>query len=165
MIDNDIIEECESPWAAHVILVPKKNNEVRVCVDYRRLNAVTVSNCYPLPRIDELLHLAKQSLFMSTIDLRSGYWQVSVSEDDRDKTAFITPFGLYRFKRMPFGLKNAPATFQRLIHRFRSGLPDVTILAYLDDIIVISNSFQQHMIDLEMVFRRLQTTVQFAGKS
>lgn len=156
MIEDGVIEECESPWAAPVVMVPKKNNEVRVCIDYRKLNEVTVTDRYPLPRIDDLLHLAKQTLFMSSIDLKAGYWQVRVKDSDRDMTAFITPFGLFRFKRMPFGLKNAPATFQRLIDRFRTGLPNITILAYLDDIIVISNGFDRHLDDLELVFQRLR---------
>ncbi|GBP68445.1 Retrovirus-related Pol polyprotein from transposon 17.6 [Eumeta japonica] len=95
---------------------------------------------------------------MSTIDLKSGYWQVGVKSEDQDKTAFVTPFGTFRFKRMPFGLRNAPATFQRLIDRFRSSstLRNVTILGYIDDLIVISDSFEQHLIDLRAVFDRLR---------
>lgn len=95
---------------------------------------------------------------MSTLDLKSSYWQVMVREADRDKTAFICPLGTYRFKRMPFGLKNAPATFQRLIDRLRScsALQNVTILAYLDDLLVITDGgFQKHLQDLEAVFKRL----------
>ena len=94
---------------------------------------------------------------MSSLDLRSSYWQVSVREADRDKTAFICPLGVYRFKRMPYGLRNAPATFQRLVDRLRScpSLQDISILAYLDDLLIISEGFQQHLKDLEAVFKRL----------
>lgn len=155
MLDDDIIEECESPWSAPVVLVPKPNGSHRLCIDYRKLNAVTISDRYPMPKIDDLLHLAKRSLYMSTTDLRSGYWQVPVREEDRDKTAFISPFGLFRFKRMPFGLKNAPSTFQRLIDRLKNSLPDIVILAYLDDLIIISTSFEEHLADIERLFKQL----------
>lgn len=156
MIQEGVIEECESPYSAPVVLVPKKNGKLRVCVDYRALNRITISDCYPIPRMDDLLHATGPTPFMSTIDLRSGYWQVSVKPSDRDKTAFVSPFGTFRFKRMPFGLKTAPATFQRLIDKFRTGLPDITILAYLDDIIILSPSFQKHIEDLNKVFARLR---------
>lgn len=156
MLESDVIEECESPWVTPVVLVPKKDGIARICVDYRRLNAVTKTDSYPMPRIDELLHLAKRTLYMSTIDLRSGYWQVSVKPKDRDKTAVTTPFGIFRFKRMPFGLKNSGATFQRLMDRFRRGLKDIVVIVYLDDIIVISTSFEEHIKDLQQVFNRLR---------
>ncbi|GFW47434.1 hypothetical protein TNCV_4537241 [Trichonephila clavipes] len=119
--EKDIIEECESPYGAPVILISKPNNQFRLCIDYRKLNEVTVSDTYPLPRMDDLLQEAKHTAYISTIDLKSGYHQVNVNPADRDKTAFVCPFGTYRFKRMPFGLKNAPATFQRLMDIFRRG--------------------------------------------
>lgn len=156
MLEDGIIEECESAWSAPIVLVPKSNGGYRFCVDYRKLNAVTKADAYPMPRIDELLQSTKKGCVMSSCDLRSGYWQCRVK--DQDKTAFVTPFGTYRFLRMPFGLKNAPATFQRLIDRFRSGssLKDVTVLTYLDDILVISESYARHLIDLRAVFDRLR---------
>lgn len=155
MLESDFIEECESPWATPIVLVPKKDDTARICVDYRHLNAVTKTDSYPMPRI-ELLHLAKRTLYMSTIDLRSGYWQVSVKPEDRDKTAITTPFGTFCFKRMPFGLKSSEATFQRLMNRFRRGLKDIVVIIYLDDIIVISTSFEEHIKDLQQVFNRLR---------
>ena len=156
MLAEDVIEECESAWAAPCVLVPKRNGTYRFCVDYRKLNAVTKTDAYPMPRIDELLQSTKKGCVMSSLDLRSGYWQVSTA--DRDKTAFVTPFGTYRFKRMPFGLKNSPATFQRLIDRFRSGstLGGKTILGYLDDLLVISEDLESHIADLRAVFERLR---------
>lgn len=155
MLKGGIIEPCASPWAAPVVMVPKPDGQFRVCVDYRRLNSITTPDSYPIPRIDDLLHDAKPTPFMSSIDLKSGYWQVGVRETDKDKTAFITPFGIYRFNRMPFGLRNAPATFQRLIDRFRISL-NVKILGYLDDLILFSASFEQHLEDLQQVFNRFR---------
>ncbi|XP_037298663.1 uncharacterized protein LOC119190566 [Manduca sexta] len=111
---------------------------------------------YPLPRMDDVLHAAKTTNFMTTLDLQSGYFQVSVAEEDRDKTAFITPIGTFRFKRMPMGLRNSGATFQRLMDRFKSNLPGTTLLCYLDDLIVLSDSFTKHLEDLQAVFDRLE---------
>ncbi|GFW16758.1 retrovirus-related Pol polyprotein from transposon 297 [Trichonephila clavipes] len=152
LLEKDIIEECESPYGAPVALIPKPINQFRLCIDYRKLNEVTVSDTYPLPRMDDLLQEAKHTAYISTIDLKSGYNQVNVNPADRDKTAFVCPFGTYRFKRKPFGLKNALATFQRLMDIFRRGLP---ILAYLDDIIIMSPTFEQYLEDLEAVFKHL----------
>lgn len=158
MLEEDVIEECESAWAAPALLIPKKDGTFRFCVDYRKLNSITKSDSYPLPVIDDILQNTKKGCYMSTIDLKSGYWQVPVREEDRDKTAFITPFGIHRFKRLPFGLSNGPATFQRLMDRFRSGstLKDVIIFAYLDDIVIMSDTFDKHIRDLQSVFERLR---------
>lgn len=156
MLNENIIEPCTSPWAAPVVMVPKPNGDVRVCIDYRRLNAVTVPDAYPIPRIDDLLHAAKPTRYMTTLDLKAGYWQIKVRQEDQDKTAFITPFGIYKFKRMPFGLRNAPATFQRLIDRFRVNLEHVKMLAYLDDLIIFSTTFSSHLSDLRDVFEMMR---------
>ncbi|KAJ0171192.1 hypothetical protein K1T71_013391 [Dendrolimus kikuchii] len=155
MLDEKIIEPCSSPWTAPVIMVPKKDGAVRVCVDYRRLNAITVPDVYPIPRIDQLLNAAKPTPFMSTLDLRAGYWQVKVKDSDQDKTAFIAPFGVYKFLRMPFGLRNAPSTFQRLIDRVKVSLEDIKMLAYLDDLIIFSSTYETHLEDLDKVLRKL----------
>ncbi|KAG5867356.1 hypothetical protein JTB14_008408 [Gonioctena quinquepunctata] len=155
LLEKEIIEECDSPYAAPTVLVTKKDGTYRMCVDYRRLNSVTVPDRYPLPRMDNLMHAATRTVFMSTLDLKNGYHQVSIRESDRDKTAFITPFGIFRFNRMALGLRNAPPTFQRLIDRFRSGLQDITILAYLDDMIILSENFQDHLEHLRVVLERL----------
>lgn len=158
MLEEVIIEECESALAAPAILVPKKDGTYRFCVDYRRLNAITFRDSYPLPVIEDLLHATKREGFISTIDLRCSYWQVPVADSDKDKTAFTSPLGTYRFIRMPFRLKNAPATFQRLMDRFRSGaaLKYVILLVYLHDLLVLSDGFNQHLKDLEAVFNRLR---------
>ncbi|GFT35084.1 retrovirus-related Pol polyprotein from transposon 297 [Trichonephila clavipes] len=149
LLQQGIIVECESPYASPVVLIPKPNGSMRLCIDYRKLNAQTVPDSYPLPRMDDLLNEAKPTPSMSTIDLLSGYHQVKVAAEDRDKTAFTCPFGIYKFTRMPFGLRNAPATFQRLIDKFRSELNNVLALSYLDDIIILSPTFQKHFSDLE----------------
>ncbi|GFW05006.1 retrovirus-related Pol polyprotein from transposon 297 [Trichonephila clavipes] len=155
LLQQGIIVECESPCASPVVLTPKPNGSMRLCIDYRKLNAQTVPDSYPLPRMDDLLNEAKPTPYMSTIDLRSGYHQVKVAAEDQDKTAFTCPFGIYKFTRMPFGLRNAPPTFQRLIDKFRSGLNNVLALSYIDDSIILSPTFQKHLSDLEKVFKRL----------
>ncbi|XP_037293574.1 uncharacterized protein LOC119189036 [Manduca sexta] len=159
LLDGDIIEECESPWAANVVLVTKKDGGVRLCVDYRKLNAVTEPDRYPLPRIEDVLHAAKNTSYMTTCDLRSGYYQIAVEPEDRDKTAFVTPLGTFRFKRMPMGLRNSGSTFQRLMDRFKASkeLSNTCLLTYLDDVIILSESFPQHIQDLNAVFDRLET--------
>ena len=155
LLDGDIIEESESPYAAPVVLVPKRPNTYRMCIDFRKLNSVTVPDRYPLPRIDDILQNAKHTPYMSTIDLQSGYHQVLVRQKDRDKTSFVTPFGTFRCKRMSFGLRNAPATFQKLIDRFRRAIPTVLVYAYLDDLCILSSDFQSHLKDLETVLNNL----------
>lgn len=112
MITEGIIHPCQSSWMSPVVLVKKEDGSTRFCVDYRKLNAITVRDNYPLLRIDNLLDALSGSCWYSTLDLASGYWQVEVEEVDRPKTAFTTPFGTFKFTVMPFGLVNAPATFQ-----------------------------------------------------
>lgn len=140
------------------MLVRKTDGSLRLCVDYRKLNAKTRRDAFPLPRIDESLDALGGAEIFSTIDLASGYHQVSVHEKDRHKTAFITPFGLYEYHRMPFGLCNAPATFQRLMQSIMSDLVFHIALVYLDDLLVYSATFSDHLVRLETVFKRLRDT-------
>ena len=121
MLKRDIIQPSSSPWSSPIVLVRKKDGSLRFCVDYRKVNAVTKKDAYPLPRVDETLDTLSGSQWFSTLDLLSGYWQVEMSPTDREKTAFSTPEGLYEFKVMPFGVCNAP-TFQRLMDSVLMGL-------------------------------------------
>ena len=111
MLDNGLISLSKSPWSSPVVLVKKKNRKLRLCIDYRKLNKITKRDVYLLPRIDEILDTLKGAKWFSTLDLASGYWQIEMKSEDREKTAFITKFGLYEFNVMLFGLTNAPATF------------------------------------------------------
>ncbi|KAG1933728.1 interleukin-1 receptor accessory protein-like 1-A [Pimephales promelas] len=155
MLDSGVVRESSSPWAAPVVLVKKKDGSWRFCVDYRKLNAVTHKDAYPLPRIEESLTGLKRAQWYSTLDLASGYWQVEMDPQDRQKTAFTTPMGLYEFDRMPFGLCNAPATFQRLMQRCLGSMVHDFLLIYLDDVVVFSPDFDSHLHHLEQVFWRL----------
>lgn len=155
MLQGGVIRESRSPWAAPIVLVRKKDGNLRFCVDYRRLNSCTHRDAYPLPRVEESLMALGQAQYFSTLDLASGYWQVPVREEDREKTAFITPLGLYEFNRMPFGLTNAPSTFQRLMERCLGDLNFDSVLIYLDDIIIFSKTFEDHLKHLDQVLSRL----------
>ena len=138
------------------MLVRKKDGSVRFCVDYRRLNEVTVKDAYPLPRIDMVLDCLSSARLFSTVDLQSGYWQLEMHPKDRHKTAFITKYGLFEYSKLPFGLCNAPGTFQRCMELIFRGLQWKTVLIYLDDIIVFSSRFDEHMQRLGEVLNHLQ---------
>ncbi|GBM14276.1 Retrovirus-related Pol polyprotein from transposon 297 [Araneus ventricosus] len=156
MVDNGIIEESSGPWASPIVLVKKKDGSTRFCVDYRKLNEITKKDSYPLPRIDDTLDALNGSQWFTTLDLKSGYWQVEVRPEDREKTAFTTGQGLWQFKVMLFGLCNAPATFERLMETVLRGLSSEACLVYLDDIIIVGRTFEEHLNNLRKVFQRLQ---------
>ncbi|GBL77859.1 Retrovirus-related Pol polyprotein from transposon 297, partial [Araneus ventricosus] len=156
MVDNGIIEESSGPWASPIVLVKKKDGSTRFCVDYRKFNEITIKDSYPLPRIDDTLDALNGSQWFSTLDLKSGYWQVEIQHEDKEKTAFTTGQGLWQFKVMPFGLCNAPATFERLMETVLRGLTSEACLVYLDDIIIVGRTFQEHLNNIRKVFQRLQ---------
>ena len=156
MKDAGIIESAASPWAFNVVLVKKKDGNLRFCVDYRRLNAITYKDSYPLPLIDNCLNALSGSSWFSTLDLRSGYYNIPIAEEDRDKSAFITRSGCFRFTVMPFGLTCAPSVFQRLMDFVLGGLHYLTCLVYIDDIIIFGKSFDQQLERLGEVFDRIR---------
>ena len=141
------------PLGGH--LGKKKDGSLRLCVDYRRLNAMTRADAYPMPRIEDMIDQLGKAKYLTTLDLTKGYWQVPVAEEDRPKTTFTTPFGLFQFLRMPFGLQGAPATFQRMIDRLLQGLGQFAN-AYLDDVVIFSESWEEHLRHIETVLTRLR---------
>ncbi|MEW8316224.1 MAG: reverse transcriptase domain-containing protein [Candidatus Thiodiazotropha endolucinida] len=158
MLQAGAIRNSESPYSSNVVIVRKKDGSIRFCVDFRKLNSRTIQDAYAIPRIEDSLHLLAGTKYFSKLDLRSGYWQVEVAEEDKCKTAFqVGTLGFYEFNSMPFGLCNAPATFQRLMERCMGDMNLRDCLIYLDDIVVFSITFEQHIERLEAVFRRLQT--------
>jgi hypothetical protein len=154
MLDLGVIEHCVSPYACYPHLVLKPDTSFRFCLDYRPLNDVTVDDLYPLPRGVDLLRDIKGSRYFVSLDLRAGYWQIPVAPEDRAKTAFVTPDGHYQFVRMPFGLKNAPATFQRAMDTILDQLRGNGVLVYLDDVLIHAESFDRCLALLDDVLRR-----------
>ncbi|XP_077384383.1 uncharacterized protein LOC144023007 [Festucalex cinctus] len=147
-----VIRPSKSPFASPVVIVTKKDGTLRLCIDYRKLNSCSTRDAFPLPRIEEALEALGQAKYFSTLDLTSGYWQVEVAEPDKHKTAFSTPMGLFEANRMPFGLQNAPSTFQRLMTCCFGDLNFTHLLIYLDDIIIFSKTFDQHLQRLQLVY-------------
>src|SRR5277367_3265250 len=155
MMEEGVIEESSSPWSAPLIMIPKVGGTWRPCVDFRRLNAVTEDEVFPLPRLEDLLMLREETPYISSLDVRNGYWCLRIRDSDRQKTAFSTPFGHFQFKRMPFGVKNGAAAFQRLMNKVLEGLIDKTCVVYMDDILVVSKTFNEHLQHLAEIFERL----------
>lgn len=147
-----IITPSNSPWAAPVILVKKKNGEYRMVIDYRKLNAVTKKDSYPLPRIDDLLDTLGKAKIFSALDMRAGFHQVPLEEGSKELTAFTTKYGTYHYNMLPMGLVNSPATFQRLIDLCFRPLINKCLVAYIDDLNVYSNNYYEHLHHLKQVF-------------
>lgn len=156
LLEKGIIQESQSPWASPVVVVMKKDSSIRLCVDYRQLNCLTRRDSFPLPRIEESLQAFGGAKYFSVLDLTSGYYQVAMDPEDIAKTAFVVPFGLFEYTRLPFGLTNAPATFQRVMQRCLGDKCYSGVLIYLDDIIVYSPDFETHLRHLSDVFSRLK---------
>jgi len=156
MLKHKVIRPSSSPYRANFVLVQKKDGSWRPCLDFRLLNSVTKKDQYPLPRIDETLDSMGRAKFFSTIDLAHGYWQVELEEGSKEKTAFASRRGLFEFETMPFGLCNAPSTFQRLMDVVLGGDRWDFCMVYLDDIIIYSSTFDDHVAHLKKIFDKLR---------
>ena len=157
MLQAGAIRPSQSPYSSNVVIVRKKDGSIRFCVDFRKLNSKTIKDAYAIPRVEDSLHLLAGAKYFTKLDLRSGYWQVEIDERDKAKTAFqVGTLGFFEFHRMPFGLCNAPATFQRLMERCMGDMNLRDCLIYLDDVIIFSATFEEHLNRLEAVFSRLK---------
>ena len=158
------IEASSSPWASPVLFVKKKDGNLRLCVDYRAINAITVKNKYPIPRIDEILDRLHNANYFSKLDLKSGYHQVLLDEKDREKTAFNTRYGQFQFKVLPFDLTNAPPSFMALMNSLFREFLDNFVLIYLDDILIFSKTKEEHLIHVEKVLKILEKNTFFLNQ-
>ena len=157
MLEHGIIEESSSEWAQPMVIVSKKDSsEVRLCIDFRKVNQVAKVDSYPLPRIEDLIDKMGQAKYITTMDLSRGYWQIPLTKDSKEKTAFVTPFGLWQFVTMPFGLADAQATCQRLVDtKLIRGIEDFAA-AYVDDLTVFSATWEEHLLHLREMLKRLR---------
>ena len=157
MMAAGAVRPSHSPYSSNVVIVRKKDGTIRFCVDFRMLNSKTVPDAYAIPRAEDRLHLLAGAKYFTKLDLRSGYWQEEIKDEDKNKTAFqVGGLGFYKFIRMPFGLCKFPATFQRLMVWCRGELNLRDCLIYLDDVIIFSYTFEEHIERLEAVFSRVK---------
>jgi len=151
------IEPCISEWAAQVVLAKRKDGKLRFCINYQGLNAITKKCAYLMPRVDETLDSLAGCKWFSALDAKQGFWHVPLAEEDRDKTAFRTRSGQYRWRVMPFGLVNAPATFQRFMDTVLMGLTPEFALVYIDDVVIFTKGdFDDHLAHLERVMQAFE---------
>lgn len=151
MLQNNIIEPSNSDWYSPVVLVPKKNGEFRFPIDYRKLNKVTRPASFPLPKLEDVVYAIGEAdaKIFSVLDLASGFWQIPMDPSTKHKAAFITHTGIYEWTRMPFGLRNAPITFQMVMTQILRGLHWKQALVYVDDILIYSKKFEAHLHHLK----------------
>ncbi|KAL4018234.1 hypothetical protein IC575_021824 [Cucumis melo] len=162
LLDKGFIRPSVSPWGAPVLFVKKKDGSMRLCIDYRELNKVTVKNRYPLPRIDDLFDQLQGATVFSKIDLRSGYHQLRIKDEDVPKTAFRSRYGHYEFIVMSFGLTNAPAVFMDLMNRVFREFLDTFVIVFIDDILIYSKTEAEHEEHLRMVLQTLRDNKLYA---
>ncbi|KAJ8014924.1 hypothetical protein DPEC_G00020820 [Dallia pectoralis] len=156
LLDAEVIRESESPFSSPIVVVRKKNGDVRLCIDYRRLNTQTVKDSYALPNLEESFSALTGSKWFSVLDLKSGFYQIEMEEADKQKTAFVCPLGFFEFNRMPQGITNAPSTFQRLMERCMGELNLKQVLVFLDDLIIFSSTLEEHEERLMRVLNQLK---------
>ena len=151
MLKNDIIEESQSNWSSLCILVPKHDGGFRFCTDFRKVNDKTKSDSFPIPRIADCIDQIGNAKFVSTFDMLKGYWQVPLTQRAREISAFVTPSGLYQYKVMPFGMKNAPATFQRMVNKLVRDIDGCE--GYIDDVVIYSDNWSDHICQIKRFFQ------------
>jgi len=157
MLHDKIIEPSTSAWSSPIVIVKKRDGKHRFCIDFRKVNEVTERDAYPLPHITATLDKLRGARYLTTLDLKHGYWQVPLARESRPVTALTVPGkGLMQFQVMPFGLHSAPATFQRLLNQTLGPELEPNVFVYLDDIIVCNRTFNNHLATLREVFRRLR---------
>jgi hypothetical protein len=160
MLEKGVITPCASPWAAPVIFVPKKSPDgtpkYRFCTDFRGLNSVTITSVYPILDIKSNLSLMAGSKCFTLLDIENAYWNIPIKEEDKDKTGFVTPFCSFGYEKMAFWLSGSPATFSKVMDAVLIGLRDVECLVYLDDILLFSETIQDHARRMRLVFDRIE---------
>jgi hypothetical protein len=157
LLRTGIIRKSHSPYSSNLVLVKKKDNSLRICVDYRQLNQKTKKDAYVLPRIEEILDCLAGNRYFSVIDMKSGFHQVEILEEHKERTAFtVGPLGLYEYNMMPFGLSNSPGTHQRLMQECLSDLHLHICCIFIDDVIVFSRTYEEHVERLKLVFDRIK---------
>jgi transposase InsO family protein len=157
LLDQSVIRKSHSPWSSNVVLVKKKDKSIRLCIDYRSLNNRTIKDAYSLPRLEETLDCLAGSCYFTALDMKSGYYQIEVAEEHKARTAFsVGPLGLYEFNRMPFGLSNSPATYQRLMQECFSSLINKECVVFLDDILIFSRTFDEHLVRIKHVLDKVK---------
>ena len=155
MLEAKVIERSQSPWSFPLVVVKKKDGSDRMCVDFRTVNKIVRPVSFPLPLIDDILSLLGDAKYFTALDLKSGYWQVQLEEDSKEKTAFACHRGLFQFNVMPFGLSNAPAVFQELMNIVLQGCEEFA-MAYLDDVLIFSKNPEEHLRHIETIFERIR---------
>ena len=153
MLKNGIIEPSNSSWSSPCVLVPKPDGSVRFCTDFRKVNTLTKTDSYPIPRVDDCVDRVGHAKFVTKFDLLKGYWQVPLTDRAKEVSAFVTPEGLYHYTVMPLGMKNAPATFQRLVNELTRGIAGGS--AYIDDIVIYSDTWSEHLQQIRTFFERV----------
>jgi hypothetical protein len=156
LLEKGFIRPSALPWGSPALFIPKKDGTQRLCIDYRALNAVTIKNKYPLPRIDDLMDQLRQAKFFSKIDLRSGYHQMKIRPEDIHKTAFVTRYGQYEYIVVPFGLTNAPAYFMNMMNKVFMDELDKCVVVFIDDILIFSKTAEEHEEHLKIVLGKLR---------
>ena len=153
LLENDFIEPSNSSWSSPCILVPKPDGSYRMCTDYRKVNCVTKTDTFPIPRMDDCIDKVGKARYVTKFDLLKGFWQVPLTDRAKEISAFVTPDGLFQYKVMPFGMKNSPASFQRLINKVIADLEGCE--AYIDDVIIYSDTWEEHLRIIREFFKRL----------